>query len=249
MITESYHAEKEALFSPGALLGERKNICAAAIAMFSGEIYHAVLGKYAHRVVSQIDTVNGHIPLYLLDVNDKNVIFYLSPIGSCLAGNIIIEAQWQTGFQKLIVFGSAGALDSEATNGKYVIPTQAYRDEGLSYHYAPPVDYIDVKNSDKLARIFWELRLPFVQGRVWTTDAIYRETKTAVAKRKKDGCIAVEMELAGMQAVCDFHGIELYDFLVTDDVLDGEEYDPDGLDEANHSLGKFYVALKILEKI
>ena len=93
MITESYCAEKEALFSPGALLGERKNICDVAIATFSGEIHKAVLRKYAHHVVGQIDTVNGQIPIYLLDVNDKNVIFYLSPIGSCLAGNSIIEAQ------------------------------------------------------------------------------------------------------------------------------------------------------------
>ena len=52
-----------------------------------------------------------------------------------------------------------------------------------------------------------------------------------------------------MQAVCDFHGIELYDFLVTGDVLDGETYDHDGLDGANHSLDNFFVALKILEKI
>ena len=174
MITESYCAEKEALFSPGALFGERKNICDVAIATFSGEIYNAVLEKYAHQVVGQIDTVNGHISIYLLDVNDKNVIFYLSPIGSCVAGTFIIEAQWQTGFQKLIIFGSAGALDSEATDGKYVIPTQAYRDEGLSYHYAPAADYIDIKNSDKLAQIFMDLKLPYVQGRVWTTDAIYR---------------------------------------------------------------------------
>lgn len=33
-----------------------------------------------------------------------------------------------------------------------------------------------------------------------------------VEKRKSEGCIAVEMELAGMQAVCDFYNIELYDF-------------------------------------
>ena len=138
MITESYCAEKEALFSPGTTLGEKKNICDAAIATFSGEIYNAVLEKYAHRVVGQIDTANGHTPIFLLDVNDKNVIFYLSPIGSCLAGTFIIEAQWQTGFQKLIIFGSAGALDSEATDGKYVIPTQAYRDEGLSYPLGRP---------------------------------------------------------------------------------------------------------------
>ncbi len=58
------------------------------------------------------------------------------------------------------------------------------------------------------------LALPYVKGRVWTTDALYRETRNLVETRKSEGCIAVEMELAGMQAVCDFYNIELYDFLV-----------------------------------
>lgn len=48
-----------------------------------------------------------------------------------------------------------------------------------------------------------------------TTDAIYRETKAKFEARKSEGCIAVEMELAGVQAVCDYYGWNLYDFLVT----------------------------------
>ena len=174
-------------------------------------------------------------------------VFYLSSIGACLAGTDIIEMQWQTGVKNLIIFGSCGALDSEATEGKIIIPTQAYRDEGMSYHYAPPSDYMEIKNGDRLAGIFEKLHLPFVKGRIWTTDAPYRETKTAVEKRKNDGCIAVEMELAGVQAVCDFHDIELYSFLMTGDVLDGDEYDPDGLAEANHCLDNFKIAVKIAE--
>jgi len=173
----------------------------------------------------------------------------LSSIGACLAGTEIIEMEWQTGVKSLIIFGSCGALDSEATNGKYIVPTQAYRDEGMSYHYAPPSDYMDIKNADRLARILEQLRLPFVKGRIWTTDAPYRETKTAVEKRKSDGCIAVEMELAGVQAVCAFHGLELYSFLMTGDVLDGEEYELEGLSEANHCLDNFRIAVKIAEMI
>ena len=48
-----------------------------------------------------------------------------------------------------------------------------------------------------------------------TTDAIYRETKAKLEARKSEGCIAVEMELAGVHAVCDYYGWNLYDFLVT----------------------------------
>ena len=230
MITESYSEEREARFSPGASLGERKHLCDTAIATFSGEIFQAVIDKYPHREVGEI-------------------VFYLSSIGACLAGNDIIEMEWQTGVKNFIIFGSCGALDSETINGKYIIPTQAYRDEGMSYHYAPPADYMEIKNSERLAEIFEALRLPFVKGRIWTTDAPYRETKTAVEKRKKDGCLAVEMELAGVQAVCDFHEIELYSFVMTGDVLDGEEYDLEGLEEANHCLDNFIIAVKIAEII
>ena len=46
-----------------------------------------------------------------------------------------------------------------------------------------------------------------------------RETVNLVRKRKEEGCIAVEMELAGVQAISDFYGFELYDFLVAGDVL------------------------------
>ena len=249
MITESFSEESEALFSPGAFLGERKYLCDTAIATFSGEIYQAVIDKYPHREVGNISSANGRKPIYAIEINGKEIVFYLSSIGACLAGIDIIEMQWQTGVKNLIIFGSCGALDSDATNGKYIIPTQAYRDEGMSYHYAPPADYMEIKNSERLAEIFEELRLPFVKGRIWTTDAPYRETKSAVEKRKNDGCLAVEMELAGVQAVCDFHEIELYSFVMTGDVLDGEEYDLEGLEEANHCLDNFIIAVKIAEII
>lgn len=45
------------------------------------------------------------------------------------------------------MFGSAGSLDSNVTNGKFVIPTATYREEGLSYNYVAPADYIEIKNS------------------------------------------------------------------------------------------------------
>ena len=226
MITESYSEEREARFSPGASLGERKHLCDTAIATFSGEIFQAVIDKYPHREVGNICSANGCIPIYVIEIGGMEIVFYLSSIGACLAGNDIIEMEWQTGVKNFIIFGSCGALDSETINGKYIIPTQAYRDEGMSYHYAPPADYMEIKNSEP-----------------------YRETKTAVEKRKKDGCLAVEMELAGVQAVCDFHEIELYSFVMTGDVLDGEEYDLEGLEEANHCLDNFIIAVKIAEII
>ncbi len=145
--------------------------------------------------------------------------------------------------------GSAGSLDSSATSGKFVIPTESYREEGLSYNYAAPADYITIKKANTVKAIFDELKLPSVQGKVWTTDAIYRETQAKLVARKAEGCIAVEMELAGVQAVCDFYGWDLYDFLVTGDVLDQAVYDVSGLADANHNMDKLYIAIEIAKRI
>lgn len=41
---------------------------------------------------------------------------------------------------------------------------------------------------------------------------------------RNDGCIAVEMELAGMQAVCEYHGLTLKAFLFASDCLEPEAW-------------------------
>ena len=61
--------------------------------------------------------------------------------------------------------------------------------------------------------------------------------------------MAVEMELAGVEAVCDFYGLELYDFLEAGDVLEESGYDIKDLPGANHNIGKLTIALEIAKRI
>jgi uridine phosphorylase len=98
-----------------------------------------------------------------------------------------------------LVAMKCGSLSNELTSGKFIVPTESYRDEGFSYHYQKPSDYIKITNSEEVSRQFDVLSIPYVNGRTWTTDAIYRETEGNVARRKSDGCISVEMESAGLQ--------------------------------------------------
>ena len=130
-----------------------------------------------------------------------------------------------------------------------MLPTEAYRDEGMSYHYAAPSDYIRIRESDRLAEIFRELDLPYVQSRVWTTDAFYMETQEKLQARQAEGCLAVEMEAAGVQAVCDYYGFSYYVFLMTGDVLDVQDYDIGTLWAVNHFTQNFHVALRIAERL
>ena len=229
--------------------GERKKIVNKCLITFSRIIFDYILENYDCEIIAHIKSANGISDIFKTNFNGEEIAFYLTPIGACMAGTYLIEVSHLTGATKFLVFGSAGSLDADKTRNKYVIASHAYRDEGMSYHYAPPQDYIEIKNYLKIEEIFKELNLPYVIGKVWTTDAFYRETINQYKKRKEEGCIAVEMELSGLQAICDFHNYELYNFLETGDVLNEDDYTHEGLHNANHNFDKFEIALEILKRI
>lgn len=61
---------------------------------------------------------------------------------------------------KYIVFGGAGCLNKEIAHGKVMVLTEAYRDEGISYHYVPASDYITIKNADMLLTLWKRMVFP-----------------------------------------------------------------------------------------
>lgn len=249
MLKDFYDIESEPIVSFEAFYGPKKHLADKCLIIFSKVIYDHLLQQFACTKVMEIGACNGGTPVWTFEYNGEKTVFYLTPIGSALAGGTVAEVNHITGASKFVMFGSCGSLDGQKTAGKFIVPTEAYRGEGLSYYYAEAQDYIKIKNADKVASVFAELELPFVQGRVWTTDSMLRETVNLVNRRKAEGCIAVEMEIAGVQAVCDFFGYELYDFLASGDVLAEGGYSMDGLSDANHNLDKLKIALKLLERI
>ena len=249
MITDSFDARSKPLIGPEDFVGPQRHLCDVCILTFSDEILREMQTRCSMREAGELRTANGPRPYYLFEYGGRTIAAMLCWIGAALAGTDVVELNWLTGATKFVMFGSAGSLNRAATENRYVIPTEAYRDEGMSYHYAPPADYIEIPTAAQTEAFFQELGLPYVKGRVWTTDAFYRETRDQFEARRSEGCLAVEMELAGVQAVCDFHGFTLYDFLVTGDVLDAPSYESDGLPSANHGLDKLDIALYLAERI
>lgn len=248
MITDCYD-ETEAITNAESFYGKQRHIVDKCLIMFSQQLHNYLLDNFECKPIGVIGACNGNVPIYALEYKGENIAFYLSGLGSAIASGMCYEAHWVVGAAKFIMFGSCGSLDNDKTKGRFIIPTESFRGEGASYYYAPPDDYIKIKNCDKLAGLFEKLGIPYVKGRVWTTDSMLRETRGLVAKRKDEGCIAVEMELAGVQAVCSFYGFELYDFLEAGDVLAESGYEVEGLNEANHGIGKLMIALDIASEI
>jgi uridine phosphorylase len=133
--------------------------------------------------------------VYVFEIEGMKIAGYLSHIGSALAGSDVIDANWLTGADKSIMFGSAGSLDSNTTDGKFVIPTAAYREEGLSYHYAAPTDYIEIKNAKAVKAIFDELNLyDFLATGDVLDQAVYDVSGLADANHNMDKLyIAIEI--------------------------------------------------------
>lgn len=88
-----------------------------------------------------------------------------------------------------------------------------------------------------------------MQGKTWTTDSFYRETRNNFKKHKEDGCISVEMECAALQAMCDFRGLDLYMFFTSGDLLDAPEWDnrrkENEIKGTQHDAGHFDIALEL----
>ncbi|MDE6955869.1 MAG: nucleoside phosphorylase [Oscillospiraceae bacterium] len=164
------------------------------------------------------------IPIYRLNWNGRSIGICQTLLGGPGTAGLLEEAL-AMGAKKVLLYGSCGVLDSALVAGHFILPTAAYRDEGVSYHYLPVGDYVDIPTSERLGEIFDGLNLPYVKGRVWTTDAFYRETRNNMAKRKADGCVAVDMECASAMAVGQFRGAEVYQFLYAEDSLDGDAWD------------------------
>lgn len=248
VITDAFDMTSEAIISPEQFYGTRKALCDICIVTFSVQTIAEILKRFPCVKIAEIESANGPKQCYKLNYKGKDIAFYMTMIGSAGAGACIEETHCLIGATKYIMFGACGCLDKNVTSGRIIVPTDAYRDEGLSYHYAKASDYIRTKNSDFVASFLNDAGISYVTGKTWTTDAIYRETRSNMEKRRAEGCISVEMESSGVQAVCDFRNLELYNFFVSGDLLDSPEWDRrvlGSIDECASQIKSFYLALEL----
>lgn len=113
---------------------------------------------------------------------------------------LIAEELFACGCRVLISLTSAGQILTLENPPYFVIIDRALRDEGTSYHYAPPEAFADADpRIVALASAALEKAgLRAVVGPSWTTDAPFRETAAAVEAARAKGILAVEMEASAL---------------------------------------------------
>ena len=165
-------------------------------------------------------------PVYVMDYKGEKVCLAQAPVGSAPAAQFM---DWLIGYgvENIISTGTCGVLTNIEENA-FLVPVRALRDEGASYHYAPPSRYMDVNVEaiSAIEQVLEQLGIPYEEVMTWSTDGFYRETAEKVAYRKKEGCAVVEMECSALAAVAQLRGVVWGELLFTADSLaDLENYD------------------------
>lgn len=194
----------------------------------------AFLGEYIDQYATQVhaqkvsDFVSNtkRFSIYITQYHGEEVVLSQAPVGAAAATQLL---DWLIGYgvKEIISAGTCGGLASfpEST---FLIPGRALRDEGTSYHYAPPSRFIEISQAARKAIKETVLAhgMQYEEVVTWSTDGFYRETKEKVEYRKSEGCSVVEMECAALAACAAFRnatwGMILY---TADSLADVEQYD------------------------
>jgi uridine phosphorylase len=140
-----------------------------------------------------------HSELDVFDLGGRQVGIVGRVVGASFAV-LVAEELFASGCRLLVSLTSAGQIIPVGPPPYFVVIDRALRDEGASYHYAPPDEFADADpdlvkaGAAALARTNQRL---FV-GASWTTDAPFRETAEAIEAAKAKGILAVEMEAAAL---------------------------------------------------
>ncbi|MBR3294154.1 MAG: nucleoside phosphorylase [Oscillospiraceae bacterium] len=227
MLLEEFSFSRDAVINPDMVTTPVADFPAVTISCFSKTLFDSALSQFEPKLLVELRSAVGRNPVYEVCYQGQRFALFQSYVGepSCVGQ---YEDLIAIGSRQLILLGNCGVLDRSIEDCGIIIPTLALRDEGTSYHYAPPSDRIAVnrKYRKEFQDVLRQFGYPFVEGTTWTTDAPYRETREKVARRRAQGAICVEMECAGMQALCDFRNTGFFQFFYAGDNLDHSTWQP-----------------------
>ena len=249
MLLQEFDPAETAIFNPSMVFQPVEGMPKVAVSCFSFVTFERMLALFPEaEIIAEMKCASQRFPVYKVRYRDVELALYMSGVGAPLCvGNQ--EEIYALGAECLVLFGTCGVLDRNIGDCAVILPNCAMRDEGTSYHYAPPSDEIEVNTryGELFLDLMQELNVPCVTGKCWTTDSMYRETREKTARRKASGCVCVDMECASVAAVAQFRGKEVLHFFYAADNLDSAEWDERSLSNFANLEEKDRIAMIALE--
>lgn len=251
MIHTDFDPEKTAVIEPSEFYHPMENMPEALIGVFSRPLTEKYAAEFHGEVIMQYQDCNGGEPVYRCTSPNGTVFALMCMRVGAPSACGIMEEMIPHGVKKFLMLGSCGALDHAITAGHILVPYAAMRDEGTSYHYAPPAEEAVLEPAcvDAVCQALEDMDVPYARVKTWTTDAFFRETRGKVEKRLKQGCSVVEMECAAMATVAAFRNVKFAQFMWAADSLSGEKWDARNLNKLGTDAGEIYMeaAIRTLE--
>ena len=206
-ILDNKHASLPSVFVPSALLREarrQKGLDAVAVPPIcildpDGDLVRRL------RQTGLAKPAAGwpcyHTELDTFDLNGLRVGIIGRVVGASFAV-LVAEELFASGCELLISLTSAGQIVPAGQSPYFVVIDRSLRDEGTSYHYAPPSEFAEADPVlvEKAAVALEQGGIHGFIGASWTTDAPFRETVQAIEAARRKGILAVEMEAAALYA-------------------------------------------------
>jgi len=197
-----------------------------AVGVFSEYLFEDIIENFACERVGVISCANCQRPVYSMQYKDIKITIFLAGVSGPWI-SMDIEELSSNGVDTFIIFGNCGVLDKKIEDCSIIIPNKAFRDEGISYHYLPDAEAIEL-NRDYMGvfkEVLQENHYDYAEGATWTTDGFYRETREKMERFQRKGAICVEMEGASIAAVCEHKKLKYFTFYYAGDNLDATEWE------------------------
>jgi len=200
-----------------------------AVLCFFNELLEQLAGEGRLTVKYVLHSEIGRNPVYEYQTAEGPVAVVHPGVGAPLAAGFV-EEMVAIGVTTFVAVGGAGALVDDLALGHVMVVASALRDEGTSFHYAPPSRIIDADPMGVrvLESVLAEHAVPYFVGRTWTTDGLFREARSRVQRRIDENCSMVDMESSAFIAVARYRQLRFAQILYAGDSLAGEEWDSRG---------------------
>jgi uridine phosphorylase len=163
-----------------------------------------------------------------LCVNEGGTFFVAGPSVGAPMAVMTMEKLIVLGAERIVLVGWCGGLQQNLTVGDIVLPGQALCGEGTSHYYSQ-----DQEPKPSGSVVAWlraalsRKEMAWEEGRVWSTDAPYRESRPLLASLRDNWKIsAIDMEYSALCTVALFRGIEFAACMLVSDELWRQEWRP-----------------------
>ncbi|MCQ2397690.1 MAG: nucleoside phosphorylase [Sphaerochaetaceae bacterium] len=213
---------EEGVFSPAHLFEPDSSFPKTIILTWQSDFEKELKRRFAVQTFPKKFCVGGtYVTVYIFEFQKKQLGFAVIPASAPIV-SMLMEEMSVAGAEKFVFIGSCGYLLGDKTD-TLIVPDRALRDEGTSYHYIESdSDMIEVQTASYTEQFLRKIKVPYRTGATWTTDAVYRETPSAIKAAKEKGCICVEMECSGIMACAMAKGLKAYQILFTADKFSSE---------------------------